>query len=67
MENECRNKRRHKRMLGPLVLIIVGVVLLLEKNGIIGHHIFHQWWPLLLIGAGGWMLVTRCDRNEPKA
>ena len=36
----------------PLVLIVVGSVLLLSKQGVIDPAFLRNWWPLLLIAVG---------------
>ncbi len=45
--------RRRRSMAGPIVLIILGIVLLLETMGILHWqglgHLFARFWPLLLI------------------
>lgn len=45
-----------------MVLIIVGVALLLEKNGIVDRQLISHWWPLLLVLAGGCIIATRLNR-----
>ncbi len=64
MDEEPESNRRYRGMLTPLILIIIGVVFLMEKLGIIGHDVISQWWPLLLIFIGGWLLVSRIYRNK---
>lgn len=45
----------------PVALIVVGVTLLLGNLDIVPkediRQFFHTWWPLLLIGFGGAMLL----------
>ena len=52
---QMRGMRRGS-VLGPLLLIAVGVVFLLIQSGRMDrHHFFDwyaRWWPLLLVGAG---------------
>lgn len=47
---------RRPSMVGPVVLIVVGVIaLLVETNKLNGLHLwdwYMRWWPLLLIGVG---------------
>jgi hypothetical protein len=64
MENAPIGKRRHKGILGPVILILVGTVFFLEKTGAIQREMLSQWWPLLLVFIGGWLLVTRLNRNK---
>jgi DUF4097 and DUF4098 domain-containing protein YvlB len=51
-----RRSLRPPSMLGPVVLIVVGVIaLLVETNRLNGFHLWEwyiRWWPLLLIGVG---------------
>jgi hypothetical protein len=51
-----RRSLRRPSMLGPLVLIVVGVVaLLVETDKLNAFHVWDwyvRWWPLLLIGVG---------------
>lgn len=45
----------------PVALILLGVTLLLGNLGIVPRedirHFFRIWWPLLLVGFGGAMLL----------
>jgi DUF4097 and DUF4098 domain-containing protein YvlB len=47
---------RHGSIVGPLIIIAVGIVFLLIQMGRLdGHQVWEwygHWWPLLLIGAG---------------
>jgi DUF4097 and DUF4098 domain-containing protein YvlB len=51
-----RRSLRRPSLVGPLVLIIVGVIaLLVETNSLSVFHVwdwYMRWWPLLLIGVG---------------
>src|SRR6266702_128090 len=55
MRYQMRSMRRGS-VLGPIVLISVGVVFLLIQTGRIDHQRFMEWygnwWPLLLVAAG---------------
>ncbi len=44
-----------------LILIVLGALFLLSNFNLIPRvdHLFRQWWPLLLIVAGGYMLLSR--------
>jgi cadmium resistance protein CadD (predicted permease) len=64
MDNERRKHRHYVGVLGPVVLIIVGVVFLLERTGIITRQMISQWWPLLLIFIGIWILLARFHRSD---
>ena len=59
MENEGKVRRRQRSAVGGLVLITLGTVFLLQKTGLIDPQLLRQWWPLLLIGVGGWLLLGR--------
>jgi len=45
----------------PIVLIALGLILLLGNLEIVPkeeiRHLFHTWWPLLLVGFGSAMLL----------
>ncbi len=49
-----------------LVLIVLGALFLLSNFGMLprGGPLFHQWWPLILIIAGVYMLVKRGGGGE---
>lgn len=63
MDSERKKHRHYVGVLGPVVLILVGVVFLLERTGIISRHAISQWWPLLLIFVGVWILIARYHRD----
>jgi len=44
-----------------LVLIVLGALFLLSNFGMIPHvgPLFRQWWPVILIIAGVYMLINR--------
>ncbi|HXN24186.1 MAG TPA: DUF5668 domain-containing protein [Candidatus Dormibacteraeota bacterium] len=44
---------------GPILLIALGVMFLLEKFGIFSIHRLFEFWPIFLIGAGLLMLRNR--------
>jgi chromate transport protein ChrA len=45
----------------PLVLIVLGALFLLSNFGMLPRvgPLFHQWWPVILIIAGAYMLINR--------
>jgi len=49
---------------GPLLLIVLGVIFLLNQFHFFSFHIFFRFWPVLLIGAGVLMLLNRMKRPE---
>jgi DUF4097 and DUF4098 domain-containing protein YvlB len=73
---QARSMRRSS-ILGPLVLISVGVIFLLIQTGHIQAYHFWEWygrfWPLLLVGAGIVMLLewaydqyAQSDSTQPR-
>jgi hypothetical protein len=51
--------------IGPIVLIVLGVLFLLDNLHILPFDwIFAKGWPFLLIGMGAWMLWKRTRRNS---
>ena len=68
---------RRSSILGPLVLITIGVIFLLIQTGHLQSYRFWEWygrfWPLLLVGAGVIMLLewaydqyTQSDSTQPR-
>jgi hypothetical protein len=57
-------KEAMKSNFHALVLILLGVLFLLSNFGMIPRigPLFHQWWPVLLIIAGVYLLVKRGKR-----
>lgn len=54
----------HRRdLIGPFVLIVIGVVLLLRNLGYIPASL-DQWWPVILILIGLWILFARSASSE---
>lgn len=54
---------RQRGLVGGVVLIAVGAVALLVKQGFVDPQLLRQWWPLVLIGIGTVMLVARLNRR----
>jgi Domain of unknown function (DUF5668) len=50
----------------PVALISLGVVFLLNNLGVLRLRFIMQFWPVLLILAGGWMLYTRLTGGKPE-
>ena len=51
----------------PIILIVVGLALLLAKQGLISLAGLHAWWPAILIGLGiKWLVWPRksCRHNR---
>lgn len=47
-----------RRLRGPAILLLIGIVALLHTSGVI-HHFWHLFWPLLLILIGVLLLAER--------
>jgi DUF4097 and DUF4098 domain-containing protein YvlB len=73
---QARSLRRSS-ILGPLLLITIGILFLLVQTGRLAAHSLWDWygrfWPLLLVGAGIIMLLewaydqyTQSDSTEPR-
>jgi TM2 domain-containing membrane protein YozV len=45
--------------LGPILLIAIGLVYLLNSLDLINFHQIARFWPVILIIAGAWMLYSR--------
>lgn len=56
---------RPRSSLFPIILILVGIYFLLEKQGLIPNigPLLRDWWPVLLIAAGIALLVSRSRRG----
>lgn len=48
----------------PVALISLGVIFLLNNLGVLRLRFLIQFWPVLLIMAGGWMLYTRLTAGK---
>ncbi len=46
-------------MIGPLILIGLGAMFLLNNFGMLSLDFMAQWWPLILIALGVGMLIQR--------
>lgn len=64
MENAPRKNRSHRGLFGPVILIVIGSVFLLERTGVIQREMLSQWWSLLLIAVGGGLLLSRINRSR---
>jgi hypothetical protein len=56
-----RNKQAMRSNFLALVLIVSGAIFLMSNFGMIPHvgPLFRQWWPVVLIIAGIYLLVNR--------
>jgi hypothetical protein len=50
--------------IGPVVLIALGVIFLLNQFGFFSFHMLFRFWPVFLIGAGVLMMLNRMKRPE---
>lgn len=50
--------------IGPLVLIVLGVIFLLNQFNYFSFHMLFRFWPVFLIGAGVLMILNRMKRPE---
>lgn len=50
-----------KPRIGAVILIVLGVLFLLSNLGLLPRlgPLFAQWWPLILIAVGVYLLVQR--------
>jgi hypothetical protein len=53
---------RHNRIVGPVAMIAVGVLFLLQE---FTHYGFHRTWPILLIAIGAAMVLQRSSDSDP--
>ncbi|MDR3751643.1 MAG: DUF5668 domain-containing protein [Terracidiphilus sp.] len=49
-----------RRLRGPAILLLIGILALLHQAGVIDHF-WHLFWPLLLIMIGLFMLAERAS------
>ncbi|CAN5115784.1 hypothetical protein BH11PSE11_BH11PSE11_23440 [soil metagenome] len=64
MEHTSHTCHRRKGFLVPVLLIIVGTTLFLERTGAIDREMLRLGWPILLTFAGGWLLFARIKRTQ---
>jgi len=50
--------------IGPIVLIAIGVIYLLNTLNLIDFHELGRYWPVLLIAIGAWMLYSRVSHGQ---
>ena len=50
---------RRKEPIGAIVLIALGILFLMGQLDIFGSRIFEFTWPLILIGLGVWLIISR--------
>ena len=64
MKNATENKRPHRGLIGPMILMAIGTAILLVKTGVIQRELLSQFWPVALIVVGGSLLAARINRNR---
>jgi hypothetical protein len=64
MSASCNASRRERGSFAGVVLIVIGTVFLLVKTGVIERALLAQWWPLILIAIGGWMVLRAPKKIE---
>lgn len=52
--------------IGPIVLIAIGVIYLLNSLNLIDFHEIGRYWPVILIVIGAWMLYNRVSSPAPR-
>ncbi len=55
---------RRKEPIGAIVLIGLGLLFLLGQLDIFGSRLFEFTWPLLLIGLGVWLMISRMSNSK---
>lgn len=63
MHQQGKDAGGGKGSFAGVILIIVGSILLLLKIGVIERALVAQWWPLLLIAIGAWLVLSRSRRR----
>jgi TM2 domain-containing membrane protein YozV len=63
----ARNRYSTRTPIGPVVLIILGVLFLLDTLRIIEFRELARYWPVLLIVVGAFMLYNRMNGPSPSA
>jgi len=57
-----KSTMQRKGLFFPLILILAGLVLLLERNGLVERQMIFQLLPLLPLAIGASLLVSRLRR-----
>lgn len=58
-----RPNSRRSTLAAGVTLVVAGLVFLLNGLGLFPSELF-DWWPLLVISAGLWMLATAATRRR---
>lgn len=59
----AQNKFSTRTPIGPILLIMIGVLFLLDTLGLVYFRDIARFWPVLLIAAGAFMLYNRVTGN----
>jgi hypothetical protein len=57
--------QKAREPIGAIVLIVIGLVLLFQTLGIFRGEWVDRAWPLLIVGAGAWLLYRRTRETPP--
>lgn len=57
------NETRRTALIGGVILIVLGLVFLLDNFNIVPGSIT-DWWPVVIIGAGLWLLAQAFRRGR---
>ena len=64
MKNPAEKNRPYRGLVGPMILVLIGTVFLLERTGVIQREMLSQLWPMVLIVVGGSLLARRINRDR---
>ena len=64
MKNPAEKNRPYRGLIGPMFLVLIGTVFLLERTGVIQREMLSQLWPMVLIVVGGSLLARRINRDR---
>jgi len=56
-----------QRPLGPIILIVVGAIFLLNNFDLLPFYRIERFWPLVLIGIGALMLRNKLSGNDGRS
>lgn len=60
------SRQRSGVPIGPIILIAIGVIYLLNTLNLIDFHEISRYWPVILIVIGAWMLYNRVSTPAPR-
>jgi TM2 domain-containing membrane protein YozV len=59
------SRQRSGAPIGPIILIAIGVLYLLNTLNLVDFHEISRYWPVILIVIGAWMLYNRVSTPGP--